>query len=409
MNLLFIHQNMPGQFRPLIARLLAEGRDRIVCVSRRADFAPPGIGRVTYTLPDSGLAGPNLFLAPMDLAARHGLQVARACEALARNGFRPDLIVAHPGWGESLYVKEVFPRTPLLHYCEFFFSPHGADTNFDPEDQQDLEANCVTRTRNAPLLLGLEACDWGISPTRWQKSRHPAAYQDRISVLFDGIDTQAVRPDRAASFTLPDGTVLRSGDEVVTYAARSLEPWRGFPSFLRALPRILRARPAARIVIAGTDAVSYGKPPPGGGTWRQTLMDETGADPARVHFLGRVPYEAYVRLLQVSAAHVYLTVPFVLSWSMLEAMAAGCLVIGSATPPVQEMIEDGHNGLLVDFFSPGMIADRVIEALAHPSRYTKTREAARWTALSRHSLERCLPPQIALLETLARGERPVVG
>ena len=198
MNIVFIHQNMPGQFRHLIARLVAEGGHRIVCIGRRADFSPPGVGRITYTLPGSGIAEGNLFLAPMDLAARHGLRVVRACEALVRQGFRPDLIVAHPGWGESLFVKEVFPRVPLLHYCEFFFSPHGADTNFDPEDQQDLDANCVTRLRNAPLLLALEAGDWGMSPTVWQRSRHPAAYRDRISVRFDGIDTDAARPDRSA-------------------------------------------------------------------------------------------------------------------------------------------------------------------------------------------------------------------
>ena len=406
MNVIFIHQNMPGQFRHLIARLITEGRHRIVCVSRRTDFAPPGIGRVTYTLPESALHDPNLFLAPLDLAVRHGLQVVRACEALARNGFQPDLIVAHPGWGESLYVKEVFPHTPLLHYCEYFYSTHGADTNFDSTDQQDLEANCVTRTRDAPLLLGLATCDWGMSPTRWQKERHPAVWHDRISVRFDGIDTNAAMPDRSASFLLPDGTTPRPGDEVVTYIARSLEPYRGFPSFMRALPAILTARPAARIVIVGTDDVSYGKSPPSGLTWRQQMLNEVEVDPARVYFAGALPYADYLRLLQVSAAHVYLTVPFVLSWSMLEAMSAGCLVIGSATPPVQEVIEDGQNGVLVDFFSPDMIAARVIDALEHPSRYASVRAAARWTALSRYSLERCLPPQIALLETLARGKVP---
>jgi len=351
-NILFIHQNMPGQFRHLIARLAALGRDRIVCIGRREDFSPPGIGRVTYTLPGSGLPEANLFLAPLDLAVRHGLQVVRACDALARNGFQPDLIVAHPGWGESLYVKQVYPRAPLLHYCEYFYAPHGADINFDPTDQQDLTADCVTATRNAPLLLGLAACDWGMSPTVWQKTRHPAVWHDRISVRFDGIDTNAAAPDRSAAFVLPDGVTVRPGDEVVTYVARGLEPYRGFPSFMRALPAILRARPAARIVIAGSDEVSYGKPPPDGLTWRQHMLNEVAIDPARVHFLGRLSREAYLRLLQVSAAHVYLTVPFVLSWSMLEAMAAGCLIVGSATPPVQEVIADGENGVLVDFFAP---------------------------------------------------------
>src|SRR5579872_6910085 len=190
--------------------------------------------------------------------------------------------------------------------------------------------------------------------------------------------------------------MLAPGDEVVTYVARSLEPYRGFPSFMRALPEVLRRRPEAQVVVVGGDDVAYGRPPPGGGTWRAALQDELQLDPARVHFLGRVPRADYLRLLQVSAAHVYLTVPFVLSWSMLEAMSAGCLVIGSATPPVQEVIVDGGNGLLVDFFSPEEIADRVVDALATPARYAAVREAARWTALSRYSLTRCLPPQLAL-------------
>ncbi len=406
MNIAFIHQNMPGQFRHLIRHLLAQGGHQIVCIGRRDDFNPPGIGRVTYGLPDSQLTAPNPFLMPLEAAVRHGLQVARACEALAANGFRPDLVVAHPGWGESLYVKEVFRRTPLLHYCEFFYRPHGADTNFDPADPQDLATNCATRTRNAHLLLALEAGDWGMSPTHWQKNLHPAAFHPSISVRFDGVDTAAIQPDPQASFDLPDGRRLAAGDEVVTYVARGLEPYRGFPSFMRALPAILRARPAAQVVIVGGDAVAYGKPPPGGGSWRAAMQAELDLDPARVHFLGVVPQGRYLRLLQVSAAHVYLTVPFVLSWSMLEAMAAGCLLVASATPPVREVIEDGVNGRLVDFFDPEAIAAAVIAALADPAAAMPLRAAARWTAVSRYALERCLPAQAALLTTLARGELP---
>ncbi len=410
MNIVFIHQNMPGQFRHLIAHAASGGGHRVVCVGRRKDFAPPGIGRVTYELPDSALPDHNPFLTPLENAVRHGLQVARACQALAQSGFRPDLIVAHPGWGESLYVKEVFPTVPLLHYCEFFYRPHGADTNFDPASQQDLTANCATRTRNAHLLLALEAGDWGMSPTAWQKQQHPAVFRDRIAVRFDGIDTDRARPDPDAAFTLPDGTVVRLGDPVVTYVARSLEPYRGFPSFMRAVPAILRALPQARVAIVGGDGVSYGKPPPGGGSWRTVMQAEIapslGPDAGRLHILGPVPYEAYLRLLRVSAAHVYLTVPFVLSWSMLEALSSGCVVIGSATPPVQEVIEDGKNGLLVDFFSPDAIAERVVDAVRQGAALTGLRQAARWTALSRYALSRCVPAQLALLDAVARGDTP---
>ncbi len=400
---------MPGQFRHLIRHLSTAGGHRVICVGRRKDFTQPGVGRVTYDLPASALAAANAFLTPFENAIRHGLQVARACQALLDQDFRPDLIVAHPGWGESLYLRDVFPTVPLLHYCEFFYNPHGADTNFDPSDLQDLSRNCATRTRNAHLLLALTAGDWGISPTQWQKRQHPAMLQDRISVRFDGIDTALACPDPAARFTLPDGHVVGAGAPVVTYVARNLEPYRGFPSFMRAIPAILRALPDARIAIVGADGVSYGKRPPGGGTWRDAMMAEIAdADPDmnRVHFLGPLPYADYLRLLRVSAAHVYLTVPFVLSWSMLEAMASGCVVIGSATPPVQEVIEDGQNGLLVDFFSPDAIARRVIEVVGSGARLDPIRRAARRTALDRYGLDRCLPAQLSLLDTVARRQTP---
>jgi glycosyltransferase involved in cell wall biosynthesis len=413
MNLLFIHQNMPGQFRHLIGALAVRPEHRLVCVGKRRDFAPPGVGRVVYELGDTAAgphpvppAGGHRYAAAFDAAVRHGQQVARACEILARNGFRPDLIVAHPGWGEPLYVKEVFPATPLLHYCEWYYRTHGADTNFDPAAPQDLDANSAVLSRNAHLLTALEGCDWGYSPTAWQKQQHPAAYRGKISVRFDGIDTDTVAPDPAARFVLPDGRTLAPGAEVVTYVARSLEPYRGFPSLMRALPEVLRRRPAAQVVVVGADDVSYGRPPPGGGTWREALAAEAAFDPGRVHFLGRIPRAQYIRLLQISAVHVYLTVPFVLSWSMLEAMAAGCLIVGSATPPVQEVIEDGRNGWLVDFFSPAAIADRVVEALAQGPNLAPLRQAARWTALGRYALARCLPRQVALLETLAAGRQP---
>jgi glycosyltransferase involved in cell wall biosynthesis len=407
MRILFIHQNMPGQFVHLIQCLAREGQHQIACIGRRSDFAPQGVGRVVYTLPPPAIE-PNLFVSPLEMAARHGVQVVRACEALIKNGYRPDLIVAHPGWGESLYVKDVYPDVPMLLYCEYFYHAFGADVNFDPADQQDLLANCVTRTRNAHLLLALESADWGYSPTAWQRAQHPAAFQPRISVAFDGIDTDTARPDREASLLLPNGQTLRAGDEVVTYVARGLEPYRGFPAFMRALPEILRRRPNAQIVIAGGDETFYGKPPQGGGSWREALQTELSLDRGRVHFLGRIGRGDYLRLLQVSAAHVYLTVPFVLSWSMLEAMSAGCLVIGSATPPVQEVIEDGRNGLLVDFFSSEAIADRVTEALAHQDAFKEIRQAARWTALSNYALDLCLPRQGRLLEAVAAGRSPEV-
>jgi glycosyltransferase involved in cell wall biosynthesis len=243
-----------------------------------------------------------------------------------------------------------------------------------------------------------------VAPTEWQRRQHPPEFQPKISVVFDGIDTDAARPDANARFVLPDGRTLAPGDEVLTYAARSLEPYRGFPQFARALPALLRRRPALQVVVLGGDQVVYGLQPPGGGSWRAAMLAELDLDPARVHFLGHIPYTDYLRLLQVSAAHVYLTVPFVLSWSMLEAMACGALVIGSATPPVEEVIADGRNGLLVDFFDSDALARRIDEALR--DRSPALRDAARETVLRDYALLHCLPRQRAVLETLAARRRP---
>ena len=195
-----------------------------------------------------------------------------------------------------------------------------------------------------------------------------------------------VKPDPRQMLTLPDGTVLTKEMEVITYTARGLEPYRGFHVFMRAVEEICRRRPNCHIVITGGDEVRYGKRLPEGQSYREKMLKEVSIDERRVHFLGLVPYDTHLRTLQVSSAHIYLTVPFVLSWSMIEAMAAQCVIIGSATPPVEEVIEDGRNGFLVDFFSPKGIADRVDEVLEHSERMAHLGEAARRDVVERYNV-----------------------
>lgn len=335
-----------------------------------------------------------------DYHLRLGTEVAHVLEALRQQEGAPDLIVGHGGWGSLLFAKDVFPTTPQLNYCEFFYQPKGADVGFDPEAPTRLTDVSKLKARNFAQISTLLHMDAGISPTQWQKSLFPKSLRNRIGVVHDGIDTSFCHPDANASFTLPDGRVLHAGDPVITYAARNLEPYRGFPQFTRAAAALAQTDPNVVFLVAGGEATSYGPSPADGRTWRQVMMEETGMDPARIHFTGTLPHSELIRLFQVSAAHVYLTYPFVLSWSMLEAMASGALIVGSATAPVTEFIAHGRNGLLVPFFDAEALTQTLRKALHNAQAFAPMRIAARRTVEERARLEECLQLQVRAMATV---------
>jgi glycosyltransferase involved in cell wall biosynthesis len=323
------------------------------------------------------------------------------------------LIVGHSGWGETLFVKDVFPDVPLLANFEFYYHARGVDVGFDPEFVSIFTDPSRLRARNGINLLAFQAADWGHTATQWQRGLNPSEMHSRISVLHEGVDTDVACPVPNASFKLPtSGEVLTLRDEVVTYVARNLEPYRGFHIFMRSLPRLLKQRKRAQVVIVGGDGVSYGAPAPPRSSFREMLLEEVGAeiDLSRVHFLGMLEYRTYLNLLQVSSAHVYLTYPFVLSWSLIEAMASGCLIVGSETPPVLEFLRDGVNGLTVDFFAHEQLASCIEAALANPEKLAPLRRAARATAVEQFDLKRVLLPRwIALFDDLIAGRRPALA
>jgi glycosyltransferase involved in cell wall biosynthesis len=408
MRFLFIHQNFPGQYLHIAKHLAAAGH-QVVALAQRDNAVPPGVTRLLYQPQRQPAAQTHHYLRGAEQGVLNGQAVLRMCLGLQEQGFRPDIVIGHNGWGEILFVKEVWPDVPVLGYFEFFYHLHGADSGFDPEYPLTLDDGPRLRIKNTVNLLGLDVADWGQVPTRWQRSVHPALYQPRLSVIHEGVDTQALKPDPLAAATLPDGTLLKAGDEIITYVARNLEPYRGFHVFMRALPEILRRRPRAQVLVIGSDGVSYGKRLSDGQTYLTMMQAEVGErlDHSRVHIIGALPYEQYQRALQISAVHIYLTYPFVLSWSMLEAMSSGCLVVGSATAPVMEVIEHGVNGLLVDFFDQKALADRIDEVLDHPSRLAPLRMAARRTVVERYDLHSvCLPQHLELVATLVEGKTP---
>ncbi|GAB6043024.1 glycosyltransferase family 4 protein [Endothiovibrio diazotrophicus] len=414
MDVLFVHPSFPGQFRRLAGRLAGEAGFRVQAIGDQhwmRDEARECPGVIGYPSPDpvpDAAGAPHPFVRSLDGAVRRGMRVVERLLPLKRDGFEPDLIVAHPGWGDAFYLKDLFPSASVIGLFEFYYQPRGADAGFDPEFPIRVNDLFRIRTLNVTQQLALEACDQRLSPTEWQRSRFPAAYRPTIEVIHDGIDTDRVAPDPDARLTLDDGTTLAAGDEVLTYVSRSLEPYRGFHQLMRALPRILAARPAARVVIVGEEGVSYGRPPADGRSYRQRYLEEVAdrLDLTRVHFTGPLPYDRYLQVLQVSRVHLYLTYPFVLSWSALEAMAAGCLVIGSQTGPVEEVIEEGVNGLLVPFFDTEAIAERAIDGLAHPARYRALGAAARRTVIERFDFERVAYPRYRqLFDRLAPWSR----
>ncbi|HEX6003347.1 MAG TPA: glycosyltransferase [Burkholderiales bacterium] len=404
MKILFVHQNFPGQFKHLAPALQALGHEVKALAIDGPGLAGVELHRYRPTRSTSREIHP--WAAEFETKIIRGEACAAAALRMKAENFAPDVIVANPGWGESLFLKDVWPTAKLLALLEFFYAARGLDYNFDPEfSTVDLTRDARLRVKNAHMLLTLDGMDWGVCPTEFQKGTLPRQYRDRISVVFDGIDTGVVKPDAGAAITV-GGRTLHAGDEVLTFVNRNLEPYRGYHVFMRALPEILARRPQAVAVIVGGDDVSYGAAAPKGQTWKQLFHDDVKdrLDASRVLFVGRIPYAQYLSVLRVSRCHVYLTYPFVLGWSCIEAMGAGCLVVGSRTPPVAEVIEHRKNGLLVDFFDVKGLAETVVDALARPLEYAPLREAARRTVIERYDLESiCLPQQIALVERLAGG------
>jgi glycosyltransferase involved in cell wall biosynthesis len=410
MNYLFIHQNFPAQYRHVVRQLASQRDNQVYFITQPNDNAIPGVRKITYPKDARGPINCHAYAVEIDRAIHTGATVAETCRGLREQGFRPDLIVGHSGWGETLFVKDVFPDVPLLANFEFYYHAHGVDVGFDPEFVSIFNDPSRLRARNGVTLMAFQGADWGHTATRWQHSLHPPEMQPRISVLHEGIDTDIARPNSKAKFALPGSAkVFTRRDEVVTYVARNLEPYRGFHVFMRALPQLLRRRKRAHVVIVGGDGVSYGAPPPPRSTFREMMLQEVGSklDLKRVHFVGMLDYGAYLNLLQVSSAHVYLTYPFVLSWSFIEAMACGCLVVGSATPPVLDLLRDGENGLAVDFFAYKRLASRIEEALERGDELRELRRAARATAVGGFDLKRVLLPRwMTLFDDLIDARRP---
>ena len=404
MKYLFVHQNFPGQFLHLVRHLSRDPANEILFITEANDNVIPGVRKFAYAPPAPGEA-----TFPDAQEFEHALQRARIVEDMGRRllalGFIPDIIIGHHGWGELLNLQDVWPGVPLLGYYEFYYRTHGLDVGFDPEFADPPGGFGKVRAKNAVNLLALENPGHGQTPTRFQLSTYPDWAQPRISVLAEGVDLDVCRPNPAIRRSTLDvrGFQVAPSDTLVTFVSRDLEPYRGFHTVMRALPRLHRLRPDLKVVMVGGDGVSYGARLVGK-TWREHLLGEVGhmIDPSRVCFPGRVSYPLFISLLQRSDAHVYLTYPFVLSWSLREALACGCAIVGSDTAPVREFVADRQNGLLAPFADPGSVAERVREMLDDPPLARRVREAARAFAVENLRLDQYLAGYQALIDRVTQ-------
>jgi glycosyltransferase involved in cell wall biosynthesis len=419
MKVLFVHNNFAAQFRNVAEALREMGGFKLAAIGAEGAQAMEGVAVHRYTVQPIDVSATHPFARRFNAECWRAEHVLMAASALASSGFVPDVILAHYGWGETLPLRAVFPKAKLIIYAEFFYRGEGQDVHFDPEAPRfGVDGVAALQCKNASSLLALSEADAGVSPTRWQRSTFPREFQDKIHVVHEGVDLDRFRPNPTASFELPGGRTVTKADEILTFASRNLEPVRGYHVFMRALPEILSRRPSAQVIIAGGDGNSYSHAPPTGRSWKTHYLDEVVSklDLSRVHFVGHLAPDVYLNLLQVSAAHVYLTYPFVLSWSLLEAMATECEIVASDTAPVREVVEDRRNGVLVPFHDTSALAQAVADALLHRAQAPHHGTAARATIVERFDKRICVRHALRVMgldeprraDKSATGTRPVL-
>jgi glycosyltransferase involved in cell wall biosynthesis len=403
MRFLFLHPNFPAQFRHLAANLAQDKNNQVVFGTKREQGQLPGVAKFIYKPSRQPNPESHHYVRFLESAVLEGQAVYRTAIQLKEQGFIPDVIYGHSGWGPTLFMKDVFPKSKLLCYFEWFYHARGTDADFDSNEPLNADDEARIRIKNAPILIDLASCDRGLSPTHWQRQQFPPEFHSKIKVHHDGIDVNYFKPQPNSKLVIPRINLdLSEVNEIVTYVARGMEPYRGFPQLIETISLLQKKRPNCHFVIVGENRVAYGRNLPDGKTYKDAMLEKFPLDLTRVHFTGLLPYDEYLQVLQSSSVHLYLTRPFVLSWSMLEALSTGCLIVGSNTAPVKEVIEDNVNGLLVDFFDTAAIANKIEYALDNPTLSQKIKINARETILQRYDLNKLLPEHLDWIKNITK-------
>lgn len=375
-QILFLHDNFPAQFGVFGQYLARNGWD-VWYGTQRKGAALDGLKTFVYAPHRDVTEKIHPYVGGFERAVLNGQSLARSALKLKEKGLNPDIVMAHSGWGNGLFVKDLWPKSAYIAYFEWYYRSGAPDIVFMQEAKRELDDDLRSRSRNTPILMDLASCDAGLCPTEFQKSQFPACFHDKITVMHDGIDVERYKPQEGATLVLPDLN-LSHVDEIITYVARGMEPYRGFPEFMKALEIVLAQRPDTHAVILGEDRVAYGKKLPEGESFKQRAQSSLDIDWSRVHFTGLAPRPDYLKVLQASSVHVYLTVPFVLSWSMMEAMSTGCAIVSSDVDPVSEMAGGETPTLLqVDHRNPGAVAAGIKTLLDDRGKAKALGDAAR--------------------------------
>lgn len=404
MNILFLHQNYPGQYKHLLPYCAARGHRVLAMGNRDPKGFPKSFPYQNYVYDRSTAKSIDPFAIDFESKMIRARSCAKKAVLLRdKSNLYPDVICAHTGWGEELFLKDVWPAAKIIGYCEYFYNSKGYDLGFDEEALPSTPfSEWKTHSKNAGIYLSLEQMDCGVTPTYFQRNTYPPSRRNSIRVIHDGIDTDRLCPRPNAQFNYGEFSFTRD-DEVLTFVSRSLEPTRGFHTFMRSLPTLQQLRPNLHVLVVGTSGTGYGRAPDV--PFKEQLLAELAddLDLSRIHFTGRLPYDQFVDMLSISSCHVYLTVPFVLSWSMLESMSLGCLLLASSTDPVKEVIDDAFNGFLCDFFDSEAMAHRASDLLANRHDYQEIRDAARQTIIDRYERKVCLQQHLALIQAAHHG------
>jgi len=399
MHILFVHNNFPGQYRRIAEYLKNFPEYKMTAATLTTNKQGSPLVQATYKPHREPVEGIHPALISTERAVIMGQAGYAALLKLKQKGYRPDIIMSHSGWGASMFLKDLFPDAKLLTYFEWYYHCHGSDGDFFRDEPYGPNDELRLRMKNTPILHDLAAMDWGQSPTKFQHSKLPKIFQKNVSVLHDGVDVDYFSPVEGTKLKVGDKT-FTAEDEVITYVARGMEEYRGFPQFMEAVSILQQQRSNLQVIILGNDRVAYGAKRTDGKTYKQWALEEFTFDHDRLHFMGLMPLEYLRDMMRITSAHIYLTAPFVLSWSLMEAMSAGALIVGSDTEPLHEMITHGENGLLVPFFEVDKLVAQVNQVLDKKMNYQTLKDAARKTIVSNYSTRDLLPKYKQLLETV---------